>query len=345
MLSKRAGGLDLASPVALAAAAYRTSLGSALGYDEQLDRLALECLPRLREHRMTRELATCLLALGTNACYRDVYPEAAGYLEEAVDIARFAGDGQGEVESLLWLGFVQLLLDDLEGARASFEASHAAAARLGNPQLLAYAISKLGILADAEERYADGLRSHMEAHDLFASVGDVGGTGYALSRASLSAYGREDYKQALRLGRAGYEAFSEVNHRWGMITALCRIGFAALALGDVDEAQRTLRAALDRAHASAAISLELLALSGVGAVLRETGQRERAATVLTFALGHEQLPAAYGFAARPALEALEAELPPDQLAAARLAAAAASLEDLVTQALEPVGSAPVLYTS
>src|SRR5437879_13697153 len=108
-----------------------------------------------------------------------------------------------------------------------------------------------------------------------------------------------------------------------MITALCRIGFAALALGDVDEAQRTLRAALDRAHASAAISLELLALSGVGAVLRETGQRERAATVLTFALGHEQLPAAYGFAARPALEA---ELPPDQLAAARLAAAAASLE-------------------
>ena len=185
----------------------------------------------------------------------------------------------------------------------------------------------------------------MEAHELFASVGDVGGTGYALSRASLSAYGREDYKQALRLGRAGYEAFSEVNHRWGMITALCRIGFAALALGDVDEAQRTLRAALDRAHASAAISLELLALSGVGAVLRETGQRERAATVLTFALGHEQLPAAYGFAARPALEALEAELPPDQLAAARLAAAAASLEDLVTQALEPVGSAPVLYTS
>ena len=58
--------------------------------------------------------------------------------------------------------------------------------------------------------------------------------------------------------------------------------------------------------------------------------------LLTFALGHEQLPASYGFAARPALEALEAELPPEQLAAARLAAAAASLEDLVAQALEPV---------
>ena len=80
---------------------------------------------------------------------------------------------------------------------------------------------------------------------------------------------------------------------------------------------------------------ELLALSGVGAVLRATGDRERAATVLTFALGHEQLPPSYSFAARPALEALEAELSSEYLAGVRLAAAAASLEDLVTQALQP----------
>ncbi|MGI8825951.1 MAG: hypothetical protein ACR2JC_09950 [Chloroflexota bacterium] len=179
------------------------------------------------------------------------------------------------------------------------------------------------------------MRLHMEANELFIGVGDAGGAGYTLSRASLSAYGMEEYEEALRLGRAGYEAFSEVNHRWGMIAALCRIGFAALALGGVDEAQRTFRAALERAHASAAISLELLALSGVGAVLRATGERERAATVLTFALVHEQLPPSYGFAARPALEALEAELPLEQLAAVRVAAAATSLEDLITQALEP----------
>jgi hypothetical protein len=49
-----------------------------------------------------------------------------------------------------------------------------------------------------------------------------------------------------------------------------------------------------------------------------------------------QLPPAYSFGARPALEALEAELPPEQLAAARVAAATASFEDLITQALEPV---------
>jgi len=332
--SGQAGGLDLSSPAALAAVAYRTALGSALGYDEELDRLALECLPRLREHGMTWELGWCLLALGTNACYRDVYPEAADYLEEAVSMGRSAGDGLEEVAALMWLGFVQLLLDDLEGARASFEASHTTAESLGHPQLLAYAISKLGILADAEERYADAMRLHMEANELFAGVGDVGGAGYALSRASFSAFGMEEHEEALRLGRAGYEAFSEVNHRWGMIAALCRIGFAALALGDVDEAKRTFRAALEQAHASAAISLELLALSGVGATLAEDpSEQRRAAVLLTFALGHEQLPPSYSFAARPALEHLEEELDPAELAAAREAAAGADLSALVADAL------------
>jgi predicted ATPase/class 3 adenylate cyclase len=325
-----------ASPVPLAAIAYQTELKSLLGYDEEMDRLALACLPRLREHDMSWELTSCLLALGTNAMNRDVYPDAVGYLEEALEVARATGNGQIEAIVPLQLGFVQFLLDDLDSARTSFEASRDAAAALGNPQLLPYALSKLGILADAEERYADALELHMEANRRFAAVGDSGGIGYALSRASLSAYGSGDYERALQLGRAGYEAFSEVNHRWGTIAALCRIGFAALQLGDPADAADSFRQALAQAHASEAISLELLALSGIGAVLAETDRGGQAAVMLIFALGHEYLPSAYGFAARPALEKLEAELAPGELAAAREAAAHAGLADLVEQALAAV---------
>ncbi len=143
-------------------------------------------------------------------------------------------------------------------------------------------------------------------------------------------------RRRLRLGRAGYEAFSEVNHRWGTTSALCRIGFAALALGDVVTAGDNFQVALGRARASAAISLQLLALSGIGAVLAETGKREQAARLLIFSLGHEQLPPAYSFAARPALVALEENLTDEQLAAARAAAAEANLDDLVEQALTAV---------
>jgi hypothetical protein len=138
----------------------------------------------------------------------------------------------------------------------------------------------------------------------------------------------------LRLGRAGYDAFSESNHRWGLITALCRIGFAALALGDGAEARACFGNALERAHGAQAVSLELLALSGIGACLaEEPAEQERAAVLLTFAIGHEQLPPSYSYAARPALKRLEAELPPERLAAAREAAAAATIEELERTAL------------
>jgi predicted ATPase/class 3 adenylate cyclase len=327
---------DSASAVALAAAMDRVAIGARLGYDPEAEKLAGRCLPVLRARNLERALARCLCTLGILAGYRDALPEAVAFLEEGTKIANAIGDGLTESGALMDLGFGRLLMDDLDAAREAFEAAHALSEKLGNPGLRAYATSKLGLLADAEERYADALQLHTEAQRLFSAVGDVGGTGYALSRASLSAYGLGDYEEALRLGRAGHEAFSEVNHRWGVITALCRIGFAALALHDTGEAAGNLRLALEQAHSSEAISLELLALSGIGALLAELGGREQAAQMLIFALGHEQMPAAYRAAARPSLAALEVELGPDELAAARAAAADGTLADFAEQALTVV---------
>jgi tetratricopeptide (TPR) repeat protein len=308
---------------------YRLAIGARLGYDAEAEKLGSRCLPVLRARNLERELACCLCAMGIMAGYRDELPEAVVLLEEGTKIAKAIDDRLIESGGLMDLGFGRLLMNDLQGAREAFEGSYALSAKLGNPLVLAYATSKLGLLADAEERFGDALRLHMEANELFASVGDPGGTGYALSRASLSAFGLGDYSEALRLGRAGHAAFSESNHRWGLIAALCRIGFAALALGDGAEAREHFDEALERAHAAQAVSLELLALSGIGACLAEDPtEQERAAAILTFALDHEQLPASYAFAARPALTQLEAELPPEQLVAAREAADAATLEEL-----------------
>jgi predicted ATPase len=338
----RSAGFDAddpgsASVVALAAVACRIAIRARLGYDPAAEELALQCVPVLRARNLEREVARCLCALGIGAVYRDVFADAVTFLEEGIEIARATGDTLTESGALMDIGFAHLLMDDLDAARDAFEAANVLCDQLGNPLLRAYGTSKLGLLADAEERFGDALRLHMEARDLFASVGDAAGPGYALSRASLSAFGLGDYPEALRLGRAGYEAFSEGNHRWGLITALCRIGFAALALGDGAEARERFGDALDQAHASQAVSLELLALSGVGACLAEDpAEQERAAVILTFAMGHEQLPPSYAYAARPALDRLEAELAPGQLAAAREAAAAATLEELERTALQPV---------
>ncbi|MDQ3121768.1 MAG: tetratricopeptide repeat protein [Actinomycetota bacterium] len=322
-----------ASDVLLSVRAHQTYLGSALGYDEKLDAIARACLPVLRERQLTRELGVCLLALGTNDCYRDVYVESATNLEEAVDVARSVGDRLTVAASLSWLGFVRLLLDDLGGAREAFEECHAVSAELGGPLMLGFALSKLGLLADAEGDYAKAIDLHLEARDVFAGLGDQGGAGYTSSRASLSAYCLGDYEQAMQHALAGFEGFERANHRWGMTAALCRLGFAAAALGRFDEAREHLRRALELAREMQATSLLLHALSGVGVLLAREGKDRDAAEVLFFSLGHEAMPATYRLVAEPTLDELQAKLDPEELASAREAAAGLDLNELVSEML------------
>ena len=322
-----------ASDVMLSALAYQTYLGSALGYDERLDAIARACLPVLRERRLTRELGVCLLAIGTNDCYRDVYAESAVSLEEAVDVARSAGDHFVVTDSLAWLGFVRLLVDDLMGAREAFEECRSVSAELGGPLMLGFAISKLGLLADAEGDYATAIRLHLEARELFARAGDDAGAGYTQSRASMSAYCLGDYEQAMEHALAGYEGFEQANHRWGMTAALCRLGFAAAALGRFDEARVHLRRALELAREMQATSLLLHAISGVGVLLAREGEDRDAAEVLFFSLGHEAMPATYRQVAEPTLDELQAKLDPEELASAREAAAGLDLDELVSETL------------
>ncbi|MGH3053604.1 MAG: ATP-binding protein, partial [Gaiellaceae bacterium] len=326
-----------ASDVLLCALAYQTYLGSALGFDETLDAIARACLPVLRERGLTRELGVSLLALGTNDCYRDVYAESTVSLEEAIDVARSAGDHLIVAGSLSWLGFVRLLLDDLAGARSAFEECRRVSAELGGPLMLGFAISKLGLLADGEGDYATAIRLHMEARELFARAGDEAGAGYTQSRASMSAYCLGDYEQAMAHALAGYEGFEHANHRWGMTAALCRLGFAAAALGRFGEAREHLRRALELARAMQATSLLLLALSGVGVLLAREGEDRGAAEVLYFSLGHEAMPATYRQVAEPTLEELQSKLEPEELASAREAAAGLELDELVSETLgDPV---------
>ena len=138
--------------------------------------------------------------------------------------------------------------------------------------MLGFALSKLGLLADAEGDYAAAIVLHLEARELFARAGDDAGAGYTQSRASMSAYCLGDYEQAMEHALAGYEGFEQANHRWGMTAALCRLGFAAAALGRFDEARAYLRRALELAREMQATSLLLHAISGVGVLLAREGE-------------------------------------------------------------------------
>jgi predicted ATPase/class 3 adenylate cyclase len=319
------------NPKHVSALVYQTALASSLGYDEGSEKVALECLAQVRELGLARELGKCFLTLGIYAAHRDVYPEAVAFLEEAEEMTRTTGDPIEYPATLSWLGFVRLLMGDLEGARDAFQTGYDAATQDGNPLLRAYLVTKLGLLADAEGHFVSAMGFHQRGHDLFTSVGDVGGTGYTLSRSSMSAYCLGDYPEAMRLGRAGFEAFSAVNHRWGVISALCRIGFAAVGLGEFAEARQDFHRALELAQQSQAQSLVLHALSGAGVLLARQGNATRAAEILFFSLHHPGMPPAYRMVAQPDLDDLEAQLPDEDLATIKETAATADLEGFVEE--------------
>jgi predicted ATPase/class 3 adenylate cyclase len=317
------------TPKRLSALVYETGLAASLGYDERGEQVARECLPQVRELGLGRELATCLLTLGIHACSRDAYPESAAFLEEAEELTGATGDPIEYPGTLSWLGFVRLLTGDLEGAREAFQTGYDVSTANGTPLLRAYLVTKLGLLADAEGDFESAIGFHKQGHDLFTSVGDVGGTGYTLSRSSMSAYCLGDYPEAMRLGRAGFEAFSAVNHRWGVISATCRMGFAAVGLGEFAEAREHFERALELAQQSHAQSLVLHALSGTGVLLARDGDTARAAQVLLFSLNHPSMPASYRMVAQPDLDALEAQMPAEDYAAASEVAAMVELEEMV----------------
>ncbi|MFO7572608.1 MAG: adenylate/guanylate cyclase domain-containing protein [Gaiellaceae bacterium] len=331
------------SSVLLSALAFQVCFASYVGYDEAQDALARACEPELRARGLTGELGDCLQALGTNACYVDDYPAAAALLEESLAIADAAGDGWAQSARRSWLGWARLVQDDLEGARASFEAGYQVALDKGGPLLLGLTRSKLGLLEDASGAHAEALRIHTEANRSFEAIGDRGGAGYALTRASVSAYCLGDYEEALRLGRAGHDAFADINHRWGMIGAASRVGFALVALGDASGAREHFRWALEQAQLTEAKSLALLALSGTGVLLAREGENRRALELLTFVFGYPGLSPHLFITARPELDRLEAELAPDELADAREAAQAADFQAVVAAAQEVLaGESPAL---
>ena len=251
---------------------YRVAIGARLGVRPGRRGARRALLPSCGRGTLQRELAGCLCALGIMAVYRDVYPEAVAFSEVA-QIARAIGDELTESGALMDLGFARLLLDDPEAARKAFEAADVLA-EAGQPASARTPRASSGCSPMPTSATAT-MHLHMEATGCSPARRGSGRCRLRVERANLSAYGMEEYEEALRLGRAGYEAFSKVNHRWGKIAALC--GSALPRWGSATSTRlRTLRTPRSSRHDSSGVSLELLALSGAGAVLREKGEREQA---------------------------------------------------------------------
>lgn len=320
-------------PAYVTALSHEMLIASFSGHSDVSEEQAEQVLDATRSLGLDLEEAICLYGFGVRQAFREDWDAARLTLQRVVALARTLGDTTVLGGGLLWLGWVDLEDGDPVAAENEFSESLAVFRESDDVWGTAYALSKMGLIADANHDYLTALQRHLEGFETFRRLDDAAGQGYTLSRASMSAYALGGYEAAMRYGLEGLEHFEKVGHRWGVAASLGRVGYAALGVGDVADARHRFTEALRKATDAGFTNLVLFAIIGLGGVLAAEGSTERAAELLMFGLGHPATPAIYRDIGQPLLDNALASLPDDRRAAAKRRAADLDLDDVVRRLL------------
>lgn len=302
----RALDAGVAAPMRTKLAGFLAVSLASVDANHESDVVVDEYLDRVRETGDRWDIATCLLARGMNRDNRDENAEAIAPLEEADALYAELGDDLMRCDTLTWLGWAHLMLGHVETAQGIFEEAQRLALAVGDPVTVAFTVSKLGTLDDAEGRPADALRRHLDAFASFDAAGNTGGVGFSLSRAGLSAYMLGDYRASLDFTTAAFEAFDSLGHSWGSSIAAERMAFAFLGLDRPAAARewglKGLQLVSDGAHARLGRLSSLAAIAAAG--IRQGG-RDEWLPVLRTIVADPDMPAMYAMQARHQLTLAE----------------------------------------
>jgi len=284
-----------------------------------------------------RGSAHALRGLGWVATEQGEYRVAQQLLRESVAIFREFGDQEGTSKSLMALGYVTWVLGEYEAAKQLHEESLALSRDTGNRAGIAHSLEFLAEvflgLAEyekAKQLWHEGLAIHKEIGNLRGVVG-------VLADLSEAAVALGEYEEAARLAQQSLALQKKIHDRFGMAWSLKNLGNAACGLGDLEAARRYLCQALETAMMVRWTPVTLLALVGVGALLEAEGEKERALELLALILHH---PLSWRWTkdrATALVADLEAELPPEVVAAAQERGRARDLEATVAELLVELG--------
>jgi tetratricopeptide (TPR) repeat protein len=200
--------------------------------------------------------------------------------------------------------------------------------RSGNILGIGFALSKMGLAADAEKDYARARRYYEEGLEIFNRFEDQAGLAYTNSRLSQTAYAEGHYNEAVHYGQLGLAQFEKIGHKWGVGACLCRLGFAYIELNELEKAEDCFHKALELATSMQHIPLSLYALAGIANLLAVTGEEVRAVELSAFVLSRHDATGYRDLAGRR-LPGLEASLGADVYSAAFERGQAMQLDEMV----------------
>lgn len=214
------------------------------------------------------------------ARFQGDYKRSVALAEEAMVLAREAGQPEAAIGGMVSLGHIVLEQGDDTRAKAIFEEGLSLARAAGNEQDIVHMLSGLAVVARDQGDYDRATALFEETVDLLRKAGNQGSMANQLAHLSLTALYQGDHGRAETLGQEALALLRQLNIRPGIAFVLTVLGFLALVKGDDARAWElhrealVLRSDVHREWGSVSL-LESLAL-----VAARHHEEERAARVL-----------------------------------------------------------------
>jgi serine/threonine protein kinase/tetratricopeptide (TPR) repeat protein len=215
-------------------------------------------------------------ARGRILALRGRHPEARAELEDALTMAREAGDPEREASALLDLGVALHGAGDLAKAEECYEAVLALRVRFENAPVEARALGNLGAIAHDKHDLSWAYRRYVEAIALVESSGDQRLLGVFLGNLAVLDRERGDLPMAKRRFVRALEALEQVADIRLSAVALGNLGVLELERNRLEIALGCLTRAREMLERVGDTHSEALALARQAAVLSMLGRLEDA---------------------------------------------------------------------
>jgi class 3 adenylate cyclase/tetratricopeptide (TPR) repeat protein len=262
------------------------------------------------------------------------FEEAEPYLEQGLALAREIRDRMGVAHTLYELSWLAYRRGNVKKMEGYAKDSLVICRELGDRQGIADALNSLGSAASLRRETELAKRYMKESLALCREIGDRRGASARLHNLGEQARHQEKYEEAVRYYQECQALCREIGDRLVLADSLAGLGFAHIGLGEYEAAWGCLRESMSQSSTIGAVFSTMWALIGVAALAAKTGRHAWAAELVGLVLGHPTVNEEDRQEAEPVLVTLREALPAEQLEAALERGKGLDLEAVVAEILE-----------
>ena len=314
------------------ALSYIGGCGGLYGNDSPESEHCQNALSIFRELEDRRGIALSSQGLAWAALHGGDYAQAKQFFQDSLAGFKEMDDQEGIITSMGGLGYTAWILGEYQHAKQLHREMLNISRQAGDKGGVARSIGDLGIDACGLKEYEESMLLFQESLAICREIGHLRGIADELGDLGEVSNLMGDFEMAARHARESLEIFTALYKPYAT-WALRVLGNAACGMGNLPKARRYLHQALERATLDGRMGHALLALTGIAAVLKAQGEKEKALELLVLVYHH---PVSWQLAKDQALlllKGLEAELPPEVVSLANERARSRDLNSTITDLL------------